>query len=223
MSSRARSKTSQGASKARRKVTTDMARAWLSTVVSPMESALSVECERAARASWSFKASQQDFEYLWPVEAMVAAPHLPNLQQYLRFRDRVRLLVVNHDASLDRLREACHVCFDKLISDQEFRALAAKASEPQQGATSDDDHRYFAEYVVNGWRDLPNNYTYASFWKLHGEAFLVLRERPRLSVSFAVLYEAGAAFLRAAEALWKCIRDEQAELADTFGLPPVSA
>ena len=213
----------QKAAKAVPKVTTDMARAWLSTVVSPIESALEVECERLSRGSWSFRASRQDFEYLWPVEAMVAAPHIPNLRQFLRFRKPIAGLVESHDEALDRLRNACRNAFERLVVDSEFRQVAAKGVEPAPPTAHQDDYRYFAEYVVNGWRDLPDNYTYQAFWKIHGADFLALRQRPKLSVAFAAVEDAGAACFRAAEALWKRMRLEQAELADSYGLPPVPA
>src|SRR5438093_147614 len=132
----------------RRRPSKEQVRAWLTTVIGPMASALAVEERWASRGNWSFRSHTQDFEFLWPIHKMVAAPYLPNLEQLLRYEDALKKLAQGHDRALDRLRTASRAAYDRLLQNERFRALAASTSVPEG------EHRYFAEYVVNGLRDL---------------------------------------------------------------------
>lgn len=192
----------------------EQVRAWLTTVIAPLVSALSVERQRAEQGNWSFRCETQDFEFLWPIERMVAAPYEPNLEQFLRHRNDLRPLTEAHDQRLSSLRSAAQHAYQTVLPSQRFRALAGTS-------VSERDQRYFAEYVVNGLRDLPSYYTFHDVWTRDGERFLGLRHDPALMAKFTALTAAGESFLNVVRSLLSTVGTLQSELADTYKLPPV--
>lgn len=204
------------ATKGRRQVrrpTRDQVRAWLSTVIGPMIDSLKIETRRAGEASWSFRASRQDFEFLWPTEMMLAEPYLPNLQQYLRNDPRAGRLVATHDDSLNSLRAACRTAFELLVAHPALKQLSA--DQP------DDARKYFAEYVLNGARDLPFDYIHAEYWARSGERFLDLRKDPGIRRAIEGVEQAGRAFGDAARLLLSHLTTVRDQLADKYGLAVV--
>ena len=182
----------------------------------PIVDALRVEGDRTARGNWSFRCHMQDFEFLWPVEGMVSATHAANLVQFWRFYPNSHLLALRHDVALTKLRSACGRAYERLMASDEFRRIAPSVGDPNL-----DDHKYFAEYVINGLRDLPFNYSYCEMWKSRGGDFLALRDAPVLSEHFQKIARIGAALRRHIVALEKRLADLQQKLADRHGLPPV--
>lgn len=198
-----------------RRPSKDQVRAWLVTVIAPMANALVVERQRVGQANWSFRCETQDFEFLWPVAKTVAAPYFPNLEQLLRYRPELGKLASTHDRALDHLRLAARHAYDSLIGDHRFQTLAATWA-PAQGT-----HRYFAEYVVNGIRDLPSYHDAHDIWTQTGRAFLDLRNDPAIRPSFEALDTAGKEFSNAVSLLLKAVAALQVELSDKYKLPPV--
>lgn len=197
----------------------DQVRAWLTTVIAPLESALAVEHHRLTSSSgnWSFRCDTQDFEFFWAVEKMVAAVHEPNLRQLLRYKTELRKLAHDHDRALDGLRSAARGAYDRLLRNQPFAMLASSAS------VSESDRRYFAEYVVNGLRDLASHYTFHEAWARAGGQFLDLRKNPALASAFAALESAGRDLSRCVNSFLRAVRTLQEDLADRYKLPPVDA
>lgn len=199
----------------RRRPSRDQVRVWLTTVIAPMASALAVEEHWATRGNWSFRCETQDFESLWPVHRMVAAPYSPNLEQLLRYRDDVKKLVKAHDSGLDSVRAAARHAYDRLRHHHRFQTLAASA------AVSEGDGAYLAEYVVNGLRDLASHHSFHELWSREGSIFLALREDPALTSEFHSLEAAGRGFMKSVKTLLVKVAALQVELADTYRLPPV--
>ncbi len=193
----------------------EQVRVWLTTVIAPLGRALTVEQHRVSAANWSFRCHSQDFEFLWPVERMVGVPYLPNLEQLFRHRSELKKLADAHDRTLDNLRSAAKNAYGHLIRDDRFRELASSTSAPEL------DHRYFAEYVVNGLRDLESYYSLHELWSLEGAKFLSLREDPALARDFRALEASGRDFAQAVNALDSTVSALQIELADAYRLPPV--
>ena len=194
----------------------DQVRAWLSTVIAPIVGALDVERELMDRGSWSFRCGMQDFEFLWPTDRMVAEVHRPNLEQFWRYNPPLRELGKRHDALIDSLRVACRRVFERLLHEEEFLRIAATVPGADQTA-----HKYFAEYVVNGIRDLGLHYTYHEGWKLKGDEFLALRERPAFADDVKSLPKTGGELRQVVDQLDAALSDLQQELADRYQLPPV--
>lgn len=193
----------------------EQVRAWLTTVIAPTASALSVEGERVKRGNWSFRCETQDFEYLWPVVKMIAVPYLPNLEQLLRYRKDLGSLVDAHDGALADLLTAARNVYRKLLQSERFRKLAASIS------VAESDRKYLAEYVVNGIRDLPSHYVHYEIWVREGGRFLDLREAPGLAAEISGLASAGRAFATRVEAFRESVSVLQVDLADKYKLPPV--
>ena len=193
----------------------DQVRAWLTTVIAPLASALAVEQHRLTSGNWSFRCDTQDFEFLWPIKKMVAAVHEPNLQQLLRYRPELKKLAHDHDRTLDGLRTTARGAYDRLLHPQRFLALASSTS------VSENDQRYLAEYVVNGLRDLASYYTFQELWTRDGRKFLEIRDDPALGSEFAALKAAGGDLSRCVNSLLRAVRTLQEELADSYKLPPV--
>lgn len=199
----------------KRRPSKDQVRAWLTTVIAPIASALAVEESRVGRGNCSFRCYTQDFEFLWPVPRMVAAPYGPNLEQLLRYRNDVKTLAQRHDDALDNLRTVARTAYNRLLQNDRFRTLARSTAVPET------EHRYFAEYVVNGLRDLVPDSKYHDLWAHEGAEFLELRESPELTDGFRSLADAGRSFRQAVASLFSIVSALQAELADTYNLPPV--
>jgi hypothetical protein len=193
----------------------DQVRAWLTTVIAPLASALAVEQHRLTSGNWSFRCDTQDFEFLWPIKKMVAAVHEPNLQQLLRYRPELKKLAHDHERTLDGLRTTARGAYDRLRHDQRFLALVSSTS------VSEHDGRYFAEYAVNGLRDLASYYTFQELWTREGAKFLALREDPTLGSEFTALEAAGQELSKSVNSLLRAVRALQEELADSYKLPPV--
>lgn len=193
----------------------DQVRAWLTTVIAPLASALALERDRVARGNWSFRCETQDFEYLWPIEKMVAVPYLPNLRQFLRHSDDVRKLAVEHDTVLGKLRIAARDAYEQLVRNERFQTLALAAS------VSNRDHRYFAEYIVNGLRDLASHYALHDLWTREAAKFLELRNDPALATKFSAIDAAGRKLSTAVNSLHDVVTTLQVDLADQYKLPPV--
>jgi hypothetical protein len=193
----------------------EQVRAWLTTVISPLVSALRIERRQVNRKNWSFRCETRDFELLWPIERMVAVPYLPNLQQLLRYCDQLRPLTQDHDRGLEELRTATRTAYYPLLKNEEFRTLALSAS------ITETDQRYFAEAVLNGARDVGAAGPHGDVWAREGGKFLGLRDTPDLAGAFGSLVAAGRAFEGAIASLLAATSALQAELADTYGLPPV--
>jgi hypothetical protein len=180
-----------------------------------MVSALSVEEQRVASGNWSFRCETRDFEFLWPVEKMIAVPYAPNLKQLLRYRGSVAALIDAHDASLEHLRLTATATYDRLLRSEPFRKLASSAT------IAEDDRRYVAEYVVDGICDLLPHYSLHELWARQGSQFLALRTHPALARDFASLRDSGRDFATKVGALSTAIEGLQRELADAYKLPPV--
>jgi len=197
----------------------DQVRAWLTTVISPLASALAVEHHRLTndKGNWSFRCDTRDFEFFWPVGKMIAAPHEPNLRQFLRYKPEFKKLAQDHDRALGGLRTAARNAYDRLLGNQRFMALASSLS------MSENDRRYLAEYVVNGLRDLASYYTFHELWTREGRRFLDLRKDPVLTSEFVALEAAGNDLSKRVTSFLKAIRTLQEELADRYKLPPVES
>lgn len=193
----------------------DQVRAWLTTVIAPMASALAVEESRAIQRNWSFRCPTQDFEFLWPIRKMVAVPYLPNPEQLLRYRNELKGLADLHDRTLETLGTAARTAYDRVLHNERFRALAASTGMP------DSEHEYLAEYVVNGLRDLAPHYSHHDVWNRHGPQFLNLRKDPALSNEFSALEEIGRSFEKSVKSLLTAVSTLQGQLSDTYKLPPV--
>jgi hypothetical protein len=180
-----------------------------------MASALAVEQHRVTSRNWSFRCETQDFEFLWPIEKMVAAVHEPNLQQLLRYRPELKKLTHHHDRSLAGLRTTARAAYDRLLQNERFLVLASSTS------ISEHERRYLAEYVVNGLRDLGSYYTFQELWAREGGKFLELREDPALGSEFAALEAAGGSLSKCVNSLLRAVRALQEEFADSYKLPPV--
>ena len=193
----------------------EQVRAWLTTVIAPLTRALAIEQHRVAASNWSFRCHTQDFELLWPINRMVAVPYLPNLEQLFRHRRELKQLADAHDRALDDLRSAAKNAYDQLTRNDRFRALASSTSVPEP------DHRSFAEYVVNGLRDLASYYTFSDVWSREGVRFLSLRDAPALASEFRALESRGQDFAKVVNAFLSAVSALQIELADAYKLPPV--
>ncbi len=84
-----------------------------------------------------------------------------------------------------------------------------------------EDRRYFAEYVINGIRDLSPHYSFSEFWKEAGAQYMKLRSDPALRPSFDSLTATGKLLETQASALRQEVKSLQERLADSAGLPPV--
>jgi hypothetical protein len=194
----------------------DQVRAWLTTVIAPVGRALAVESDRLERGNWSFRCETQDFEFLWPLEKMIAVQYAPNLEQFLRYRADLRTLVQAHDDALASLLIAARRTYEHVIKSKRFRALAASSS------VAEFDRKYLAEYIVNGIRDLASYYTHHELWMREGGRFLDIRDDPALVNDFRSLAEAGRALSKAVDGLRAAINNTQIELSDEYRLPPVA-
>lgn len=202
-------------SKPRRKPSRDQIRVWLSTVLSPMLRALDIELQFVERRNWSFRCDSQDFEYLCPTPMMVAMPHHANAEQVFRYYPSLRPKAASHDRALAALRDACRVAYESLTHSPRFQAL------PMPADARPEDRKYFAEYMINGLRDLLSHYSFADFWKAHGGEYLELRSEPSLAPSFEVLEQHGSSFRREVVGLRRSVKEVQEHSADEAGLPPV--
>jgi hypothetical protein len=102
-----------------------------------------------------------------------------------------------------------------LLESPQFHAL------PVPPNSRPEDRNYFAEYVVNGVRDLPSHYAFADFWKAAGIEYLNLRVHPSLRASFRSLEGTGEAFKGHVSTLREGVKTLQERMADRAGLPPV--
>jgi len=202
-------------SKTKRKPSREQIRVWLSTVLSPMLRALDIELDFVERRNWSFRCDSQDFEYLWPTAMMVAMPHHANAEQMFRYYPTLRAKAESHDRALDALRDACRAAYAKLIDAPSFLTL------PVADNARPEDRKYFAEYVINGLRDLLPHYSFADFWKAHGGEYLHLRMEPSLAPSFQLLEERGHLFRRELVPLREAVKALQQRSADEAGVAPV--
>jgi hypothetical protein len=180
-----------------------------------MASALSMEEERVSRGNWSFRCETQDFEFLWPVDRMIAVPYLPNLKQLLRYRSDLKTLVHAHDSGLASLLTVARRVYERVLQSERFRSLATSIS------VAESDRKYLAEYVVNGMRDLPSHYVHSEMWAREGGKFLDLREAPELVGEVHALASAGRDFAERVDALLRLVTSLQVGLADKYKLPPV--
>lgn len=201
--------------KPKRKPTREQIRIWLATVLSPMLRALDVELQFISRNNWSFRCDSQEFEYVWPTRMMVAILHHANLEQVFRYYESLRTRAASHDRRLAALRDSCQVAYKELLQSRRFHEL------PVPNDPGPDPRKYFAEYVINGVRDLPSHYSFAEFWKIHGLEYLQLRSESSLESMFQSLEASGASFKRAVAALRQIVKELQERMADTAGLPPV--
>ncbi|MFH0902621.1 MAG: hypothetical protein V2A73_18480 [Pseudomonadota bacterium] len=201
---------------ASRRPTKDQAKAWLATVVGPMVDALHVEARRIQSDNWSFRHYSKDFEFLWPTEKMVAAPFQPNLVQFLRHYPDMASLVRAHDDRVKSLRSACIAAYDVLLQDTGFLRLARVATHGDS-----DDIRYFAEYTINGIRELPQNYATHEAWNSSANKFLARREAASLKPKFIEVKTLGHDLCEAITSLLDNLVETQQRLADEYGLPPV--
>lgn len=176
---------------------------------------LAVEWDRLEHGNWSFRCETQDFEFLWPLEKMIAVQYAPNLEQLLRYRADLRKLVHTHDGALASLLIAARRTYEHVIQSGRFRALAASSS------VAEFDRKYLAEYIVNGIRDLASYYTHHEFWIREGGKFLDIRDAPALLNDFRSLAEAGRNLSKAVDRLRAAINKTQVELSDEYRLPPV--
>ena len=179
-----------------------------------MLNSLSVEVHYVEQRNWSFRCYSQDFEYLCPIAMMVAAPNRANLEQMFRYYPSLRTEAVSHDRALATLREACRTVYEKLLNSPRFQALPV----PSDGGA--DARRYFAEYVINGHRDLPSYFSLAEFWKTNGVEYLELRSDPSLTQSFKSLDTHGNSFKLALLTLTTNVEQLQQRIADEAGLAP---
>jgi hypothetical protein len=193
----------------------DQVRAWLTTVVAPLARALAVEQHRAASGNRSFRCDTQDFEFLWPIDKMIAVSYAPNLQQLFRYRSDVKALADGHDHALNNLRARARDAYSRLVQNEGFRMLAS--STP----ASEHEQKYLAEYVVNGLRDLLSYYQFHELWSREGGKFLALREDPTLASEFRSFEASGREFSNSVTALLRIVGALQIELADSYKLPPV--
>ncbi len=193
----------------------DQVRAWLTTVIAPLASALAVEQQWVTRGNWSFRCHTHDFEFLLPIEKMVALPYSPNLEQLLRYRGDLKRLANAHDSALASLRRSATGAYDRVIQNERFRTLAASSS------IAESEHRYLAEYVVNGIRDLASHYVHHEMWTREGAKFLGVRKDPALVSEFRSLEASSGDFAKAVSALRIAVNALQVEFADAYKLPPV--
>ncbi len=180
-----------------------------------MASALAVEQQWATRRNWSFRCETQDFEFLWPIEKMVALPYSPNLAQLLRYRGDLKTLASEHDGALARLRTAARDAYERVMRNERFQTLAASNSVPEN------ERRYLAEYILNGIRDLGSHYAHYELWARERAKFLSRREDPGLLIEFRLLEDSGREFSDTVDALRIAVDALQVELADAYKLPPV--
>ncbi|MGZ3459794.1 MAG: hypothetical protein ACXU86_14965 [Archangium sp.] len=180
----------------------------------PMATELETSAEVLARGSWSFRCSRGDFEYLQPTARMLAPRFRPNFEQLCRFHPEFKAIAEEHDAALDRLRQACQAAYARLMESEPFQRLASELEEPS-------NRKYLAEYVINGVKELGWDYPLREFWVKRGMEFLALRQAPGLEESFKALEDAGGRYRQQHRALHEAVDRLQEELADRFGLPPV--
>jgi hypothetical protein len=193
--------------------TKEQARAWLASVLVPLSSELDTTAEFLEHGSWSFRCGRQDFEFLQPTAKMLAPRFRPNFEQLCRFHPEFETVAAEHDAALAQLRQACQAAYARLVEAEPFQQLAA-GQQPSE-------HKYLAEYTVNGVKELDPTYTLHNFWAERGKEFLALRQHPELAAYFARLDEAGSQYRQRHEALREAVDKLQEQLADSFGLPPV--
>jgi hypothetical protein len=197
---------------AKREPTRAQIEVWLPTVLTPILNSLTVELHYVARGTWSFRSDSQDFEYLYPISKMVAAPYRANLEQVFRYYPSLETEAASHDHELDGLRTACQVAYGSLLRSTRFKSLPAPESEGNRG--------YLAEYVINRYRELPSHYVLAEFWNKYGARYLKLRLDSVLSPRFKSIDTHGASFKRALVELSTSARKLQQRIADDAGLAP---
>lgn len=124
--------------------------------------ALDVELSFVSQSNWTFRCESQDFEYLWPTAMMVGFPHRANAEQVFRYYPSLHGKTARHDSALVALLQRCQAAYRQVLASSRFPEL------PIPTGARADDRRYFAEYVVNGIRNLPSHYSFADFWIQHG-------------------------------------------------------
>lgn len=201
--------------KTKRRPTREQIRVWLGTVLSPLLRALDVELTFVSQRNWSFRCESRDFEYLWPTAMMVGFPHRANAEQVFRYFPTLQKSTTAHDNALGELRAKCQAGYEALLASPDFQSL------PVPPDSRAEERKYFAEYVVNGIRDLPAHYAFADFWRAAGIEYLSLRTHPTLRALFQSLDSAGESFEKHAITLRKDVKVLQENLADEAGLPPV--
>jgi len=220
---RAREKSSRSASPHRtsggrgrpKRPSREQVKAWLATVIAPILKSLQVEELFTGRRNWTFRAATVDFELLAPIRSMPAEPFLPNLDQFFRHYPGSSRKAAQHDAALDRLRDACRAALDELASLDMFVFLAAHTT------TRPEEQRVLAEYVINGVRDLPYHSPYRESWATQGRDFLAFRESPDMLPHIERMNQSGTELHRVVQSLLQDFEQHQHGLADEFQLPPV--
>jgi hypothetical protein len=194
-----------------RKPSRRQVRAWLATVLAPLELALRGEAARTEEGHWVFRAAGRDLEGFADVERWISARFVPNLEQLWRHRSPQRQLAIRHDRSLRYLRETCRRAFDALVQSEGLAQLAGDATRLPA----------LAELVVNGRRDAPADESLRDLWPARADELLALRETSAVAEELRLAESAGKSFHAAAVALLEDVARTQGELADEFRLPPV--
>jgi len=204
------------ASTAPRRATAAQVRAWLQTVLHPLSRMAAVTRNRLEQGSLTYRQHLQGFELLGSSAGAVSPVYRLNLEQAGRHLPRLLELVRTYDDALVALRDACREADRALREHPAVRAAAASDPAPRVEGLSG----YFAEYTINGHRELPSQYTLRDLWSREGPALLALREG-ELSAKFEGIAHRTIALRTAATKLDDYLRTTMLELADRHGLPPV--
>jgi hypothetical protein len=156
--------------------------AWIWTVINPIVEGLQREVKLLDSGNLSWRFYSQRCEFIRPVGEYVDGNQEPNCSDFLVENPKYSQRFESHDTSLDAVNNSASALFGALIANPQF-LIAVESSyqayekarqrdplAPDLSDMRDDKTKYAAEYLINGYRELPSYYSLAKFWKAASDA-----------------------------------------------------
>lgn len=217
--------------KPRGRLTAELARAWIVTVINPILDGLRREDFFLRRKNWTWRYSTKGFEYLRSVAEYVDRSYRDNLVEFHFWYPTLGRVIDGRDDALKRLAAMCDTAFQHLLASADFRTAVEQAKATARGKGMDlvsalgtyqeGWPEIFAEYVVNDIAELPTHYAPSRFWREEGATILRTRKSESVRSDFDAVDQAGNKVLDANQHAQEKLASIRQMFTRKFGLPPV--
>lgn len=103
---------SKAYSAGKRRLTVELARTWLVSVINPILEGLRKEQVWLTRQNWTWRYSSGTFDYLWPVVLYVHPAYRDNFTEFCTWYPQVAMAIRDHDSALSELSARCNTARD---------------------------------------------------------------------------------------------------------------
>lgn len=214
------------------KISTKIVRVWFDTILNPLVNGLEYEFQILNSDNIYWKSLYSTFEGFKPLIQFFDRRYYGNFEQLSVYYPDLKLLIDDHDRHLEILNNCVKELYHKLRNSTELDELYkqtidstvknnVKTSDNLSAFSDSKNYRFIAEYIINDFQTLPDEYTLAPIWNESLNLFKGLLKNSDICLLYKSMIDSKNSFRATVESTINELKQLRFALSLEFGEPIV--